>query len=149
MGPVAAGMMVVGISIRAARKDGVDWTKFQLPDGREIGIATTDAKKAEEVARKFLLSEQAAGRAFSDKDQIRLEGVRVAFLNPFDQFPPAKSPWTKHHYDRTWALVALCVGLALYIAMRAIGWVIDGFPVLTLEPRGPHPCSLACQHVAH
>jgi len=40
-----AGVMLVGISTGVVRKDGVDWTKFQLPDGREIGIASTHAMR--------------------------------------------------------------------------------------------------------
>ena len=123
-----AGMMLVGLPLGMVRQDGVDWIKFQLPDGRPIGIASTDAKNANQIARKFLLSEQAAGRAFNDKEQIEFDGVRVAFLNPFDQFPPAQSPWLKQtpHYDWTWALTALGVGVVLYLAMRATGWIIAG-----------------------
>src|SRR5262249_52278868 len=59
-----AGYMLVGLPLEAVRKDGVDWTKFRLADGREIGIASTDSKRVDETARKFLLSEQTTGRAF-------------------------------------------------------------------------------------
>jgi hypothetical protein len=123
-----AGMMLVGLPLGTVRKDQIDWTKFQLPDGREIGIALTPANKADEIARRFLLNEQAAGRAYSDKDQIELDGVRVVFLkNPLDPYPLPPSPWLKQRHDWTWALVALCLGVSLYLAMRALGWVIDGF----------------------
>ena len=124
-----AGYMLVGLPLETVRKDGVDGIKFRLPDGREIGIASTDAKRAAETARKVLLSEQAAGRAFSDKDQLEFDGVRVSFLNFSGQFPPLKPPWLKQkpQHDWTWALVALCIGIVLYVAMRAFGWIIDGF----------------------
>jgi hypothetical protein len=124
-----AGYMLVGLPLETVRKDGVDWIKFRLPDGREIGIASTDSKRANETARKFLLSEQAAGRAFSDNDQLEFDGVRVAFLNFFDQDPTLEPPWLKQkpQHDWTWALVALCIGIVLYVAMRAFGWIIDGF----------------------
>jgi hypothetical protein len=124
-----AGFMLVGISIGTTRKDGVDWTKFQLADGREIGIAPTEAKKASEIAEKFLLREQAAGREFGEKDQIEIDGVRVAFLNASDSLPMAPwlgSPWGRER-DWSWPLLSLCLGVGLYLAMRALGWVIDGF----------------------
>jgi hypothetical protein len=122
-----AGFMLVGISTGTVRKDRLDWTKFQLPDGREIGIASTEEKKVKEIARKFLLREQAAGRAFSDQDQIEIDGVRVAFLNWGDQDPLVTSPWLVKQHDWTWALICLFLSVGLYLAMRALGWVIDGF----------------------
>jgi hypothetical protein len=123
-----AGFMLVGISKGTARKDGVDWTKLQLLD-REIEIASTEAKKASEIAEKFLLREQAAGREFGEKDQIDIDGVRVAFLNASDSLPMAPwlgSPWGRER-DWSWPLLSLCLGVGLYLAMRALGWVIDGF----------------------
>jgi hypothetical protein len=124
-----AGYMLVGLPLETVRKDGIDWKKFRLPDGREIAIASTDSKRADETARKFLLSEQAAGRAFRDKDQLEFDGVRVAFLNFSDQDPPVEPPWLKQkpQHDWTWAFVALCIGIVVYVAMRAFGWIIDGF----------------------
>ena len=119
--------MLVGISLGVTQKEGVDWTKFQLPDGRKIGIASTDAKKAGEIARKFLVSEKAADRSFMDEDRIQLDGVRVAFLDPWDQDPLATSPWLTKQRDWTWTLLFLCLGAGLYLVMRALGWVIDGF----------------------
>jgi hypothetical protein len=124
-----AGFMLVGISIGTTRKDGVDWTKFQLADGREIGIASTEAKKASEIVEKFLLREQVAGREFGEKDQIEIDGVRVAFLNASDSLPMAPwlgSPWGRER-DWSWPLLSLCLGVGLYLATRALGWVIDGF----------------------
>ncbi len=53
--------------------------------------------------------------------------MRVTYLNPFDQFPPAQPPWLHKQRDWTPALAALCIGFAAYIIMGAIGWVIDGF----------------------
>jgi len=90
------------------------------------GIASTDSKKSDEIARKFLLAEKKAGHQFTD-EPISIDGVRVTYLNPFDQFPPAQSPWLHKQRDWTWALIALCIGFAAYTLMRAIGWVIDGF----------------------
>jgi hypothetical protein len=122
-----AGLMFLGISLGVAKKDGVDWTKFRLPDGREIGIASTDKKKVDETARKFLVRERTAGRSFTDDDRIEVDGVRVAFLNPFDQFSPATSPWFTRQRDWTWTLICVFLGVGFYLAMRALGWVIDGF----------------------
>jgi hypothetical protein len=130
-----AGFMLVGISTGTVRKDDVDWTKFQLPDGREIGIASTEAKQVHDIAAQFLLREQAVGRAFRDKEQIEIDGVRVAFLNWGDQDPTVTPPWLVQQHDWTWALICLFLGVGLYLAMRALGWVIDGF----LGPRREEP----------
>jgi hypothetical protein len=130
-----AGFMLVGIPTGMARQDGVDWTKFQLPDGRKIGIASTEAKKVKAIAMKFLLREQAAGRALREKDQIEIDGVQVAFLDWGDQDPWVTSPWLVQQHDWTWALICLFLGVGLYLAMRALGWVIDGF----LGPRREEP----------
>jgi hypothetical protein len=125
---VPDGMMVVGLPLGNVRHENADWTKWQLADGREIGIGLTDSKKSDEIARKFLLAEKKAGHQFTNKDEPNsIDGVRVTYLNPFDQFPPAQSPWLHKQRDWTWALVALCFGFAAYIIMRAIGWIIDGF----------------------
>ena len=122
------GMMVVGLPLGHVRHENADWTKWQLPDGREIGIASTDSKKSDEIARGFLLAEKKEGRLFTDKTlPISVAGVQVTYLNPFDQFPPAQSPWLHKQRDWTPALAALCIGLAAYVLMYAIGWVIDGF----------------------
>jgi hypothetical protein len=125
---VPDGMMVVGVPLGNVRHENADWTKWRLSDGREIGVASTDSKKSDEIARKFLLAEKKAGHLFTDKDEpISIDGVRVTYLNPFYQFPLAQSPWLQKQRDWTWALVVLCLGLAAYIIVRAIGWVIDGF----------------------
>jgi hypothetical protein len=124
---VPDGMMIVGLPLGNVRRDDSDWTKLQLSDGREVGIASTDSKQSDEIARKFLLAEKRVGHQSTDKDEPIIDGVRVTYLNPFDQFPPARPPWLHKQRDWTWALVALCLGLAAYITMRAIGWVIDGF----------------------
>jgi hypothetical protein len=44
------------------RQGDVDWTKFQLFDGREIGIAA-DVKKSDDVAREFLLKKEGRGNS--------------------------------------------------------------------------------------
>jgi hypothetical protein len=122
------GMMIVGLPLGNVRHENADWTKWLLPDGREIGIASTDSKRSDEIARRFLLAEKKAGRLFTDKTvPVSIDGVQVTYLNLFDRFSPAQSPWL--HKQRDWmpALAALCVGFAAYITMCAIGWVIDGF----------------------
>jgi hypothetical protein len=122
------GMMIVGLPLGNVRHENADWTKWQLPDGREIGIASTDPKRTDEIARAFLLAEKKEGRLFTDKAlPIEVAGVQVTYLNPFDQFRPAQPPWLHKQRDWTGALAALCLSLAAYVIMRAIGWIIDGF----------------------
>src|SRR5262245_29558417 len=55
------------------RHSNSDWTKLQLPDGREIGIASTDSGKGSDVGREFLLAEVRAGRLFTDKDDLSFQ----------------------------------------------------------------------------
>jgi len=119
------GLILIGIPRGMVGKDGVDWTKFELPDGRKIVIASTEAKKARRIAEAFLLAEQAAGRGFGKEDQIEIDGVRVAFLNASDSLPAA--PWLGKERDWGWPLLSLSLGVAFYIAMCALGWVIEGF----------------------
>ena len=102
------------------------WTKVQLPDGREIGIGTTAPEKISDVARHFLLAEKKAGHPFIDLDRI-IDGVPVAFLNPFDQFPPATPPWQHKEREWMWVVLGLSAGLAIYVVFRATGWIINGF----------------------
>jgi hypothetical protein len=85
---MAIGIIVVGLPMGTVHHNNADWTKVQLPDGREIGIGTTAPEKITDVARDFLLAEKKAGRPFIDLDRI-IDGVAVAFLSPLDQFPPA------------------------------------------------------------
>jgi hypothetical protein len=119
------GMAVVGLPLGNVRHENADWTKFQLLDGRQIGIASIDSKKSREIAWKFLLAEKRVGHHFTDKDgPISIDGVRVTYLDPFF---PDQSPWLQKQQDWTWTLVALCIGFSAYILMRAIGYVIDGF----------------------
>jgi hypothetical protein len=124
---VPDGMMVVGMPLGTVRHNGTEWTRFQLPDGREIGIASTDSKKIGDIGRDFLLAEAKMGRVFSDKDAINFEGVTVAFLDPWNQDPTVTPPWQHQQRDWTIALLSLCAGLAVYIIMRALGWIINGF----------------------
>jgi hypothetical protein len=120
-------LMIVGFPLGAIHYNNADWTKFQLPDGREIGIASTDSGKVSDAARQFLLTEKRGGRSFTDKDRISFNGLPVAFLNPFDQFPPATPPWLHKERNWTWTLLALSAGLMIYLVMRAIGWIVNGF----------------------
>jgi hypothetical protein len=120
--------LLVGLPLGVVHYKEADWTKFQLPDGREIAVASTDEKKVSDVAFQFLLIEKRTGRPFRYDDPIiRVEGVAVAFLNRSNADPSAP-PW--HHRnvrDWTWALLALLIGFACYLAMRAVGWIINGF----------------------
>jgi len=124
---VLENMILVGFPLGKIRDNNSDWTKLQLPDGREIGIASTEDKKIIEVAREFLLAEVRAGRLFNDQDVISFQNVSVKFLNWFDQSPLATPPWLRKQREWTWPLIALALGLGLFIAMRALGWVVDGF----------------------
>ena len=54
---VPDGMMVVGLPLGNVRHENAVWTKFQLFDGREIGIAA-DSKRSGEIAKQFLLEEK-------------------------------------------------------------------------------------------
>jgi hypothetical protein len=86
-----------------------------------------DAKSIDKIVHTFLLGEQTADRLFTNDDKIEFDGIRVAFLNYSDQFPPTTSPWLVKQRDWTWALLSLCLGIGLYLAARAIGWIIGGF----------------------
>jgi len=116
---------------------------MDMPEG---AIAWSFGDNPDEAAKQLIAKQRAEGfdlpagymlvglpletvRAFSDKDQLEFDGVRVSFLNFSGQFPPLKPPWLKQkpQHDWTWALVALCIGIVLYVAMRAFGWIIDGF----------------------
>ena len=122
------GFLVVGVPLQVEKRNNIDWTKFQLRDGREIGIASTDEKLVRDTAIDFLWQEKAQRRAFTDKDAIEIFGVRVIFLNVFDQFAPTGGPWPKQR-QRDWTLSLFLVGLAiaLYVLIRLVGWIIDGF----------------------
>jgi hypothetical protein len=39
------GMMILGVPLGTVRQNDAHWSRYQLPDGREIGIASTDWKK--------------------------------------------------------------------------------------------------------
>jgi hypothetical protein len=120
-------MMLVGLPGEIASQDGVEWKKFQLWDGREIGIASNDQKKLDTIARIFLLNEKRNQYQYTDKDDITIDSIRVKFLNFFDQFPPASPPWLVKTHN--WMLPLISLGLAamIYIAMWALGWVVSGF----------------------
>jgi hypothetical protein len=75
---VPQGFMIVGFPLGNARHENAEWAKWGLPDGREIGIASTDSGK---IAREFLLTEKRVGRRFGFGDVPTIDGVRVAYLN--------------------------------------------------------------------
>ncbi len=126
--PFDDDMMIVGLPLGTVRYNNLDWTRIQLPDGREIGVESTDLKKVSDVAREFLLAEKRANRSFTDKDRINFNGVPVEFLSSFAQSPTlATSPLQHKERNWTWALLALSAGLAIYVIMRAIGWIVNGF----------------------
>ncbi|SFM83818.1 hypothetical protein [Methylobacterium pseudosasicola] len=109
-----------------------EWVVFQLRDGREVSIGTTDENVAFNAATDFLYREDQAGRPFTDKDKVSSNGVRIAFLNPFNQFqtepwPIARPADTPRSMD--WFLAALAMGAAVtvYLSARALGWIVDGF----------------------
>jgi hypothetical protein len=119
-----AGFMLVGIPLGVTRNGQVDWTKYQLVDGREIEIASSDANKVDEIAQTFMLTEATNGGLFTREDKIVLDGIPVTF---FRDILFATSPWLAKQRDWTWALLALCFGVAIYVAARAMAWIIDGF----------------------
>lgn len=109
-----------------------EWTVIQLRDGRDIAVGTTNENAAFDAAAAFLYQENQAGRRFTDKDIVRPNGVRIAFLNIFDQFqtepwPIARPADAPRSID--WFLTALAMGTALvvYLSARALGWIVDGF----------------------
>jgi len=91
------------------------------------GFTTTRRPSPEAYAREFLLAEVRAGRLFNDQDVISFQGVSVKFVNWFDQSPLASPPWLRKQREWTWPLIALALGLGLFLAIRALGWVVDGF----------------------
>ena len=122
------GMMFIGVALGVKPHDGTQWTRFQLGDGREIGIAATDDKVILNTAINFLWNEKVRGREFTNEDTMEFEGVRVAYLNFFDQDKLTTSPWSQtRKHDWTWPVLMLLFGIGLYAAIRSLGWVIDGF----------------------
>ena len=119
--------IVVGVPLGVSRQENVDWTRYQLRDGREIGIASTDEKAVHDIAFNFLWNEKYRGAAFTVNDQPEVNGVRVKYLNSFDDLTKVKA-WPRHRErDWTFALLALAVALGIYVFFRALGWIIDGF----------------------
>lgn len=81
------GMMIVGRPQGNVRHGDTDWIRWLLPDGREIGIISMESKRADEIAKDFLLAEKRQRRVFTDKTlPMKISGVRVTYLNLFDQF---------------------------------------------------------------
>lgn len=123
------GLVVVGIESGVERQDNVEWTKFLLRDGRKIGVASTDKKKVADTAIAFLWNEKERGQPYTDNDRMEFDGVRVAFLDWGDQDMLADGPPWPRHRQRQWfwpLFIALC-GTGLYIAIRSVAWIIDGF----------------------
>jgi hypothetical protein len=122
------GYIITGKPIGTTRLNDTDWTKFQLRDGREIGIASTDTKVISKTAENFLWSEKARGQRYTDKDNIQFDGARVAFLDFWNQDFPVNGPWPKHR-QREWTIALLLAagGFVVYLSMRLIAWVIAGF----------------------
>jgi hypothetical protein len=57
---------------------------------------------------------------------LLIMAATLAFLEWHDPTGPTVAGGVKHH-DWTLALVLLSIGIGLYVAARAIGWIIDGF----------------------
>jgi hypothetical protein len=122
---VPSGLMLLGLPLEKVKFRNADWTKCQLPDGRVIGIASTNSKFSD-VVRKFLLSEKRAGHNFTEADEpISIDGVQIALLD--SDWTPITPPWLHKQRDWTWSLVALCFAFGVYFVLRSLGWVIDGF----------------------
>jgi hypothetical protein len=119
--------MLIGVPIGPITQDGKEWTKFKLADGREIGIASNDNKKLADIARTFLLDEKRSRHQYTDTDKIEIDGVPIKFLNVFDQYPPTANPWLVKGRDWTLALGSLFAGVAIYVIIWELGWVIRGF----------------------
>jgi hypothetical protein len=86
-----------------------------------------ESKRADEIAKDFLLAEKRQRRVFTDKTlPMKISGVRVTYLNLFDQF---HLPNRRGYISSDWTptLAVLCAAFAAYIIMYAIGWVVDGF----------------------
>lgn len=120
-------MMLIGQSGETAILNGVEWTKFRLWDGREIGIATKEKKNLSTVARHFLLNEAHTKHPYNDKDNIEIDAAPVKFLNSFEQYPPASPPWLVKTHNWGWPVVSFSLAVVIYIGMWALAWVITGF----------------------
>jgi hypothetical protein len=120
--------LITGLPLETLRQDGTDWTSYQLRDGRKIKIASTDKNIVLDTATNFLLMEKLRGSAYTQKDKPEFGGVRVAYLGDFDDIPIDDGPWPKHRVrDWTLTLSLAAAGVGIYLIMRSIGWIIDGF----------------------
>jgi hypothetical protein len=101
------------------------------------GIATKEQKKLDTIARVFLLNEMRTQHPYNDKDSIQIDAVPVKFLNPFDQFPPASTPWLAKTHNWILPLALLSIAVAVYIVMWALAWVITGFRTVRIRQLPP------------
>ena len=74
---------------------------------------------------------------YNDKDSIQIDAVPVKFLNPFDQFPPASTPWLAKTHNWILPLALLSIAVAVYIVMWALAWVITGFRTVRIRQLPP------------
>jgi hypothetical protein len=75
------GYVVLGVPLGVTKQENLEWTKFQLRDGREIGIQSTDKKKITDTAVNFFWAEKIRGSNFTEKDKVEFDGIRAAYLN--------------------------------------------------------------------
>jgi hypothetical protein len=122
------GSIIVGVPKGVTRKGDTDWTRYELPDGREIGIASINSKAVTNAAGNFVWAEKGRGSPYTIKDNIEFDGIPVAFLSPYDDFPGVRGSWPKHR-QRDWTLAAMvaAAGIGAYLLLGSIGWVIDAF----------------------
>ena len=125
------GVMLLGVPLGIVRQNDTDWSRYQLPNNEEIDVASTDVKKNQGVLKDFLLA-QAKNlsnnkHAFTQNDTLSFEGVPVAVFKTAIEVSDDDSSWYHHQRDWTTALITLCGGPGIYVVMRALRWIVNGF----------------------
>jgi hypothetical protein len=128
---VGAAQFLTFSTVSAQIRENLEWTKFQLRDGREIGIQKTDEKKVGDTAFNFLWSEKTRGSTYTEKDRPEFDGVRVAYLDQWDQFPSVGNAWHGHRQKEwTWIWFALCAGGSCTYSSDLMDGLLTGSGVL-------------------
>jgi hypothetical protein len=103
---------------------------FQLRDGRELTVASTNTDEVANAALTFLLNEKKS-KAMSLPAGFVLdgEGARVHFDKPWNADP--STPWPVRSrgrfFDWTGTLIVGGIGVGFYLLARVLAWVINGF----------------------